>query len=94
MQEWVFLVNVCVSGSQDELILLGRSEGRIAGCWTCTSIMGRKVLSTLKMMLMANIALMERPGVPRVHVDASPLRPQITISGSSSSDELMLSMGF
>ena len=56
--------------------------------------MGRKVLSTLKMMLMANIALMERPGVPRVHVDASPLRPQITISGSSSSDELMLSMGF
>ena len=53
----------CVSGSQDELILVGRSGGRTAGCWRYTSIMGRIVPSPLNVMPLANVELMERPGV-------------------------------
>lgn len=53
----------CVPSSQDEWILLGRSIRRITGCWKYTSIMARIVPSPLNVMPLANVELMERPGV-------------------------------
>ena len=53
----------CVPSSQDEWILLDRSIRRITGCWKYTSIMARIVPSPLNVMPLANVELMERPGV-------------------------------
>ena len=82
----------CVSGSQDELILVGRSSVRL-----------HRVGSTHRLWVEGPIDFEEdnpgqyridgAPWGPRVTLNASSIRALRAISGNSSSDELMLSMG-